>query len=63
MGLDPFLGAAIGAITLFGGVTGCYISAIVLGIEIFGLKAAIFYIIIALIIRYCLKKNIITKKF
>ena len=63
MVLDPFLGAAIGAITLFGGVTGCYISTIVLGIEIFGLKAAIFYIIIALIIRYCLKKNIITKKF
>lgn len=63
MGLDPFLGAAIGAITLFGGLTGCYISTIILGIEIFGLKATIFYIIIALIIRYCLKKNIITKKF
>ena len=63
MGLDPFLGAAIGTITLFGGVTGCYISSIVLGIEIFGLKAAIFYLIIALIIRYCLKKDIIEKKF
>ena len=63
MQLDPFLGAAIGAITLFGGVTGCFVSAFFLGIEIFGLKATIFYLIIALLIRYFLKKDIIEKKF
>ena len=34
MGLDPLIGAMIGAVCLFGGVTGCFVSAVMLGIEI-----------------------------
>ena len=63
MGIDPQMGAAIGSITLFGGVTGCFISLIALGIEIFGLKSIIFFIIIALFIRYFIKQNIIQRNF
>ena len=57
------MGAAIGAVTLFGGVTGCFISSIALGIEMFGLKSIAFFIIIALLLRYFIKQNIIERKF
>ena len=63
LGIDPQMGAAIGAVTLFGGVTGCFISSIALGIEMFGLKSIAFFIIIALLLRYFIKQNIIERKF
>lgn len=62
MGIDPMMGAAIGAVCLFGGVTGCYISAIVLGIEIFGLPSVMFYVLIAIIIKYLINNNYIEKQ-
>lgn len=63
MGIDPQMGAAIGAVSLFGGVTGCYISAIFLGIEIFGLKSLVFYLIIALMLKYFINQELIKRKF
>ena len=63
LGINPQMGAAIGAVTLFGGVTGCFISSIALGIEMFGLKSIAFFIIIALLLRYFIKQNIIERKF
>lgn len=63
LGIDPQMGAAIGSITLFGGVTGCIISATVLGIEIFGIKSIAFFIITALLTKYLIKQELIEKKF
>lgn len=63
MGIDPMMGAAIGAISLFGGVTGCFVTALFLGIEIFGLSGIIFYVIIALVLRYLIKNNHIKRSF
>lgn len=63
MGIDPLMGAAIGAVCLFGGVTGCFVSAVVLGIEIFGIKSILFYVIIALMLRYFIKQGFIERKF
>lgn len=63
MGIDPQMGAAIGAVSLFGGVTGCYISAVFLGIEIFGLKSLAFFIIIAIMLKYFLNQGLIKRKF
>ncbi len=63
MGLDPLMGAAIGAVCLFGSVTGCFVSAIALGIEIFGLSSIGFYLIIAIMIRYFVKNRIIERGF
>ena len=62
-GINPMIGAAIGAVSLFAGVTGCYISALVLGIELFGFKAIVFYLIIVYIIRVFIKNNYIKRKF
>lgn len=62
IGINPQMGAAIGLVTLFGGVTGCYITAIFLGIEIFGLKSIAFFIIIALLIKLLTKQNLIERK-
>lgn len=62
IGIDPQMGAAIGLVTLFGGVTGCYITVIFLGIEIFGLKSIAFFIIIALSIKLLTKQNLIERK-
>ena len=63
MGIDPQMGAAIGAVSLFGGVTGCYISAVFLGIEIFGIKSLAFFIIIAIMLKYFLNQGLIKRKF
>ena len=63
LGINLFMGAAIGAVCLFGGITGCYVSAIALGVEVFGLKALVFYVLIALIIRVLIKYEYIDKKF
>ena len=63
MGIDPQMGAAIGAVSLFGGVTGCYISAVFLGIEIFGLKSLAFFLIIAIMLKYFLNQGLIKRKF
>lgn len=63
MGLDPLMGAAIGVVCLFGGVTGCIISSVAIGIEIFGIKSVGFFIIIAIILKYLRDKNYIEKKF
>lgn len=63
MGLDPMTGAAIGAVSLFGGATGCFITATILGIEIFGLKGIILYIAIAIIIKHLIKTEYIKREF
>ena len=63
MNLDPMLGASIGAVSLFGGITGCFVSAIVLGIEIFGFNSLIFYLLIGILIRYLIKHEYITRSF
>ena len=62
-GINVYMGAAIGAISLFAGVTGCYISAIALGVEVFGLKSILIYVVIALIIRELINRNYLDKKF
>jgi len=63
MGLDPMLGASIGAVALFGGITGCFISAIFLGIEIFGFNCLIFYILIAVMLHHLIKNDYIKRSF
>lgn len=63
MGLDHMMGAAIGAVSSFGGVTGCIISSIALGVEIFGIKSIGFFIIIAIGLKYLIDKQYIEKKF
>lgn len=63
MGIDPQMGAAIGAITLFGGTTGCIITSVALGIEIFGLKSVVFFIVIAILLKLFINQNLIEKKY
>lgn len=61
MGLDPLVGAMIGSVCLFGGVTGCFVSAIILGTEIFGLSSIWIYVIIAIMIRYFINNGYIER--
>lgn len=57
MGIDPLIGAAIGAITLFTGITKLLISGAVLGLEIFGAKMLPFFIIVSCILKKFQKTN------
>jgi len=46
-GLSPGLGALIGFVSIFSGITKCPLASIILGIEVFGINGAIMYIIIS----------------
>ena len=61
MGIDPIMGACIGSICLMGCVTTFYISNMVLGIELFGFKSIVFYIIIAIAIKYFVNNGYIKR--
>lgn len=61
MGIDLVMSACIGALCILGSITGFYISIVVLGIELFGFKALLFYIIIAMAIRYLFNKKYIKR--
>lgn len=45
MGIDPALGATIGFVALFAGMTKCPVAAFLLGIEVFGSGAAAIFVI------------------
>ena len=49
LGLDISLGACVGMVSLFCGVTNCPIASLVLSIEIFGIKGVLFYLISVII--------------
>lgn len=45
LGLDPAFGAAMGLLSLFAGVTNCPLTALVLGVELFGAQGLPFYLL------------------
>ncbi len=53
LGIGAGFGAALGFVALFSGMTKCPVAAFILGLEVFGAKGALFFVIVALITFLC----------